>query len=147
MNAVLRKERRRYRRYIVGGKVWFRIDTIEASADLVNFGPGGMLIRSRFVLPEGTHLPIQVMAFRYPNSFAVPGRVVDGKGELMAIKFLKLTDGVKELLQWLEQENYPWTVAYASGVFEPAQKAQTKPPASPKWLNEAELEYALACVH
>ena len=146
-NPALRIERRRYRRYIVRGMVRFRIDSIEVSGDLVNFGQGGMLIRSSFVLPEGTQLPIQVVAFCYPYSFAVPGRVVGAKGELMAIKFLQIPDGVTELLHWLERENVPWTGTYASGTFEPGQTVETKPPAPPKWLDEKEWESALSSVY
>lgn len=122
MNAIVWKERRRYRRYIVSGQVRIRTNSSETPAELVNFGQGGLLVRSHVVLPVGTQAAICVTASCYPNAFDVAGEVVGGKDDLVAIKFLGQANGVKELLHWLVQENFPWT-----GTFD-SQSGETETP-------------------
>ena len=109
------EERRKHRRYIVRGRVKFTFDSLELWGDLVNFGDGGMLLRTRYEIPEKTKLNFCVVAYCYPDMFAVPGQVVGGRDSLLAIRFLERTDGVMELLRWLEVENFPWTggISYA----------------------------------
>ena len=68
-----------------------------------------MLIRTRYEIPEKSRLNFCVVAYCYPDMFAVAGQVVGGQDSLLAIRFLERTDGVRELLQWLEVENFPWT--------------------------------------
>ena len=102
-------ERRKHRRYIVRGRVKFTVDSLELWGDLINFGHGGMLIRSRYEVPENTKFNFRVIAYCYPNSIKVPGQIVGGKESLLAIQFLERTDGATELLRWLESENFPWT--------------------------------------
>jgi len=111
MHSEYTVERRKHRRYIVRGRVRFPIDALEAWGELLNFGHGGMLIRSQFAPPSGTRLPFRILAFCYPNTFAVPGAIVGEKGRLTAIQFLERAEGIEELLQWLERENFPWTGA------------------------------------
>jgi hypothetical protein len=102
-------ERRRHRRYIVRGRVRFAIDSLEVWADLVNFGAGGMQIRSRYELPAGSRRTFRLMAFCYPVAIDVEGEVVGGREELVSIQFVNKPDTVNGLLRWLEQEHFPWT--------------------------------------
>lgn len=114
MNEIFPKERRRYRRYIVQGQVRFRINSSEASGELVNFSQGGLLVRSQAVLPPGTQATFRVTASCYPNAFDVAGEVVGVKDALLAIKFLEQPKSVHQLLEWLERENVPWTGTFGS---------------------------------
>ena len=102
-------ERRSFRRYIVNGTVTFSVGGQEITAALVNFGFGGLLIRSPLSIPVETDLRVQVLAPCYPNRFEVPIQVVGGKDPLVAAKFLERPAGAHELLLWLEQEHFPWT--------------------------------------
>jgi hypothetical protein len=102
-------ERRRHRRYIVRGRVRFMLDSLEVWGDLVNFGQGGLLIRSRFEIPAGTRLDIRVMAFCFPSAVDGIGEVVGGRGELLALQYLEKSSEADDLLRWLEQEHCPWT--------------------------------------
>ena len=132
-------ERRKHRRYIVRGRVKLIIDSLELWCDLVNFGHGGMLIRSRFEIPEKTRLDFLVIAYCYPNTIEVPGQVVGGHGSLLAIQFLNRTDGAKELLQWLEGENFPWTGGSSPEDLERTEAWQAVVPAQPVSETEAEV--------
>jgi hypothetical protein len=120
-------ERRKHRRYIVRGRVRFLVDSMEVWGELVNFGGGGMQIRSRFELIEGAKLKARVMAFCYPSSFEVKGKVVGGKDALVSIQFVDKPEAVSELLLWLEQEHFPWTGGSADC---PADEPERSPAAS-----------------
>ena len=109
MNAGQTMERRRYRRYIVSGTVRFVMNFGAGSTELVNLGEGGMLIRAANILSEGAEGAFHVVPSRYPIEFEVEGRVVGGKDDLVAIQFLQKHHTVSALIQWLEQENCPWT--------------------------------------
>ena len=141
METNYRVERRKHRRYIVRGRVKFTIDSLQLWGDLVNFGHGGMLIRSRYEIPEKTQLNFRVIAYCYPNTFEVLGQVVGGQESLLAIQFLKRMDGAKELLQWLEGENFPWTGGTSSEDLERAEAWQGARPAQP--VTEAEAEASM----
>ncbi|MBI1956023.1 MAG: PilZ domain-containing protein [Acidobacteria bacterium] len=141
MDSNISRERRRYRRYIVQGRVKFRIGSAETLGDVVNFGQGGMLIRSGVVLPEGSETTIQVKASCYPDAFEVSGQVVGVKNGRMAIKFLKKPKAVEELLLCLAQENYPWTDA--SAFLETAKSWGAIPTDLPGRMSKAEWEPSL----
>jgi hypothetical protein len=133
MKAAALFERRQHRRYIVRGRVRFLIDSLEVSADLVNLGQGGMLIRSPFEVPVGTSLDLRILAFCYPAVVAGIGRVVGGRGVLLALQFVQKSPEAGRLLWWLEKEHYPWT-----GTFDdPA--VELRPAA---WMEEPDSEAA-----
>ncbi|MBI2819221.1 MAG: PilZ domain-containing protein [Acidobacteria bacterium] len=139
-------ERRKHRRYIARGRVKFTVDSLELWGDLVNFGHGGMLIRSRNEVPEKTELNFRVIAYCYPNSFEVPGQIVGGKESLLAIRFLERTDGARELLRWLESENFPWTGGSSSEeakLAEPVKPSASNPVFS---LGEAEADASMEVI-
>ena len=115
-------ERRRYRRYIVSGTATLSVGGQEITADLVNFGFGGLLLRSPLQISVGTTLKVRVLAFCYPNPFEVSVQVVGGREMLVAGKFLERTAGAHELLLWLEQEHFPWT-----GTLPPATPSEPDP--------------------
>jgi hypothetical protein len=106
-------ERRKHRRYIVDGTVRFTVGPVSVSGALINFGHGGMLVRADGMLgemvSEAAQLDFQVTAYCYPETFRVLGEIVGGKNSLLAVKFLERPHGAKELLLWLEGENFPWT--------------------------------------
>ena len=109
MNPVQFMEWRRYRRYIVSGTVRFDTNSEAGSGDLINLGEAGILIRSGVVLPEGTEGTFHVVPSCYPFKFEVEGQVVGGRDDLVAIRFLQNHQTVSALIQWLGQENCPWT--------------------------------------
>jgi hypothetical protein len=116
-------ERRKYRRYIVRGRMRFTIDSLEVWAEMVNFGEGGVLMRSMFDLPVGTRLDLRVLAFGYPLAVEGIGQVVGGRGDLLAIQFIEKSPEAAHFLRWLEMEHYPWT-----GTFDdPAAEARLQP--------------------
>src|SRR3972149_6730820 len=94
-------ERRSFRRYIVNGTVTFSVGGQEITAALVNFGFGGLLIRSPLSIPVETDLRVQVLAPCYPNRFEVPIQVVGGKDPLVAAKFLERPAGAHEVVVWV----------------------------------------------
>jgi len=139
-------ERRQHRRYIVRGRVKFTIDSMDLWGDLVNFGHGGMLIRTRYEFPENAKLDFRVVAYCYPDMFAVPGQVVGRGDSLLAIKFLERTDGAKELLQWLAGENFPWTGGNSSADKERARPWQDPAPNSQQPADEIEVDASMDCI-
>ena len=102
-------ERRKHRRYIVRGRTRFTIDSLEIWAELVNFGEGGLLIRSSFDLPVGTRMDLRILTFCYPIAVDAIGQVVGGRGDLLAIQFAEKPAEADRLLRWLEAEHCPWT--------------------------------------
>jgi PilZ domain len=144
MGPKNRVERRKHRRYIVRGRVKFTIDSLDLWADLVNFGEGGMLIRSRYEIPAGTLLHFRVIAYCYPNTFEVQGQIVGGRDSLLAIQFLSSTSGTRELLQWLEGEHFPWTGGSSSEDFERVEAWQNARPVNP--LGTAETPDSLEVI-
>lgn len=140
MNPIVWRERRRYRRYIVSGQVRIRTNSAETVGELVNFGQGGLQVRSQSVLPVGTQAVFCVTAFCYPNPFDIAGEIVGGKNDLMAVKFLGSANGVNELLHWLDQENFPWTGTFDSNPPEAEKLVVQASPAPPETGCGAELE-------
>ena len=136
-------ERRKHRRYIVRGMVSFRADGLIRTGELVNFGCGGMLVRSNYVLPEGSEVSFRVVAYCYPSSFEARAQVVGGRISLMALQFLERPAGVDELLLWLEQEHCPWTGTFSPDEVQILEPQQTNPRIAPQPVSEADLDDAL----
>ena len=143
MGLNFSNDRRRYRRYIVQGRVWFFLDMVQVSGDLVNFGQGGMLFRSGVVLPEGCEVTIHMVAFCYPVAFEVQGQIIRVKDDLIAVRFVNEPQGMYELLQWLDRENCLWTGTHASAGIDPAHFRQTTFSLLPCQMKETELESTL----
>jgi len=139
-------ERRKHRRYILRGRVQFRIDSLEVWAELVNFGQGGMLIQTRFPAPEKIPINYRVLAFGYPDSCDVSGKVVGGQGSLLAIQFLERTAGAQQLLSWLDREHYPWTGGGAVDGEQRGELLQAPALNSAHPVSEAEAEAALESI-
>jgi len=140
-------ERRKHRRYIVRGMVSFRADGLVRTGELVNFGYGGMLVRTNYVLPEGTQVSFRVVAYCYPSSFEARAQVVGGRIKLMAVHFLEMPAGVDELLLWLEQEHCPWTGAFSPSEVQILDPSQTNSSVAPQRASEAEVEESLDRVY
>ena len=109
MSAGKYADRRRFRRYIVAGSIRFVVDLGAGSTELVNLGEGGMLIQAANGLSDGAAGTFHVVPSRYPLPFEVEGEVVGGKEDFVAVRFLQKHATVSALIQWLEQENCPWT--------------------------------------
>jgi PilZ domain len=139
VKAAALVERRKHRRYIVRGRVRFLIDSLEVSADLVNFGQGGLLIRSPFTLPVGTRLDLRILAFCYPAAVIGIGRVVGGRGNLLAVQLVQQSSEADQLLWWLEQEHYPWTGTFDDHAVELRPQAWAEDPDS-ETAQEAGIE-------
>lgn len=102
-------ERRRGVRYIVGGEVIFHTGSPESCGVLVNIGRHGMLVRTNVRVPEGTKLQVGFTVEGYPMTVQGFSQVVGASTDLLAIKFLDEPGELRQLFQWLEQENFPWT--------------------------------------
>jgi hypothetical protein len=140
-------ERRNFRRYIVEGTVTLSVGGQQVTADLVNFGFGGLLMRSPLSIPAGTHLRAHVLAHCYPNPFEVPIQVVGGKHPLISAKFLERPTGAHELLLWVEQEHFPWTgtlLPFAANEPDRQERKQPVAAAVPEAEKELEEVYQLA---
>ena len=109
MTAAAGPRRRASLRYIIGGQVIFHTGSPDSCGDLVNLGQHGMLVRTQVQVPEGTEFRIGLTVEGYPTSLQGEGRVVGARQGLLAIRFLREPDGMILLLQWLSQENVPWT--------------------------------------
>ena len=109
MTAEAGQKRRRSVRYIIGGQVIFHTGSPDSCGDLVNLGRHGMLVRTNVQVPEGTEFRIGLTVEGYPTSLQADGRVSGSRQDLLAVRFLREPDGMMHLLQWLSQENVPWT--------------------------------------
>lgn len=143
MGLYLANDRRRYRRYIVQGHVWFLLDSVQVSGELLNVGLGGILFRSGVVLPEGREQTIHMVASCYPVAFEVQGEIVRVTDDRIAFRFLNQPQGLYELLLWLDQENSPWTGSNASADMDPAPFRQPTSSLLPYQMKDLELEGSL----
>ena len=109
MTAEAGRKRRASLRYIIGGQVIFHTGSPDSSGALVNLGQHGMLVRTHVQVPEGTEFRIGLAVEGYPTPLQGDARVVGARQDLLAIRFLREPDGMIRLLQWLSQENVPWT--------------------------------------
>ena len=109
MTAEAGPKRRASVRYIIGGQVIFHTGSPDSCGDLVNLGQHGMLVRTQVQVPAGTEFRIGLTVEGYPTSLQGDGRVVGARQDLLAIRFLREPAGLIQLLQWLAQENVPWT--------------------------------------
>lgn len=102
-------KRRTSVRYIIRGQVIFHTGSPESFGDLVNLGRHGILVRTNVQVPEGTAFRIGITVEGYPTPLQGDGCVVGFKPNLLAVKFLSEPADMMQLLQWLSQENVPWT--------------------------------------
>jgi hypothetical protein len=107
-NLIPLVERRKHRRFIVSGTVEFARKSEKGSADLVNLGEGGMLIRNGVTFPEGTEVSFHVAPVHCPVELDIRGQVVGVNEGLMAVRFLEQRQEVSFCVQWLARENCPW---------------------------------------
>ena len=109
VNPIFNPKRRRSVRYIVSGQVIFYTGSPDSCGDLVNVGRHGMLVRTNVRVPVGTQFRIGFAVDGYPTPFQGDSRVVGMDSNLVAMKFVEEATELALLLQWLDQENIPWT--------------------------------------
>ena len=109
MKPLAVAERRRSVRYIVGGGVVFHTGSPESCGEVVNIGRYGMLVRTNVRVSEGTKLQVGFTVEGYPMAVQGTSQIVGANTDLLAMKFLAEPRELPQLLQWLEQENFPWT--------------------------------------
>jgi hypothetical protein len=117
MQSVEGPKRRAGARYIVGGEAIFHTGSHtnphtgspEFCGELVNVGQRGILVRTNMRAPEGTDFQLSFRVEGYPDAFQARGEVAGYRRDLLAVKFLTEPAGMAQLLQWLSQENIPWT--------------------------------------
>ena len=145
MTAESGGKRRASVRYIIGGQVTFHTGSPDSAGNLVNIGRYGMLVRTHVQVPEGTELPIGLTVEGYPTPLQAHGRVVGARQDLLAIKFLGESDTMAQLLQWLRQENVPWTGldTIHSDQTVLSLQAAPEPPPQPVQAEQRELEAIL----
>ena len=133
-------------RYIIGGQVIFHTGSPDSCGDLVNLGQHGMLVRTQVQVPAGTEFRIGLTVEGYPTSLQGDGRVVGARQDLVAIRFLREPAGLIQLLQWLAQENVPWTgldTLHSDQVILSLVPAAPEQPPSPAQSEHHELEAIL----
>ena len=108
MDARPQDERRHGRRYLTGGYAVFRAEALEATAEVVNIGQLGILVRSDTIPAAGAVVSIQFTVYGYPAQLRAEGRVAGINFNLFAIKFLHDPSGLSTLLEWLRRENCSW---------------------------------------
>jgi hypothetical protein len=101
------REQRRYKRYIVTGTATLQTAAGESRASLLNFGRGGMLVRTDMLCPDGTELLLSYEVGGYPETCVARGKVVGSKPGLLAIMFFE--EAAEVLLRWLEEANCTWS--------------------------------------
>ena len=146
MKPLAVAERRRSVRYIVGGEVVFHTGSPESCGALVNIGRYGMLVRTNVCVSEGTKLQVGFTVEGYPTTVRGLSQVVGAGTDLLAMKFLDEPPELSQLLQWLEQDNFPWT-----GLDDPEsdaavrheQASQAAPASAPIQHERQELEAIL----
>ena len=149
MNPMGGPERRRNVRYIVGGQVILCTGSPDSSGNLVNLGQYGILVRTNVRVPAGTQFRIGFTVDGYDTPFRCESQVVGIHSDLLAVKFLGEMAELAPLLQWLDQENVPWTgLETLDGVHAiPAPVTATADLTSPEIENpDAELEAILPFV-
>jgi len=104
-------QRRRSVRFIVSGQVTFHTGSADSSGELVNVGPYGMLVRTNVRFAVRTRVRIGVSVDGYPTPVQGESEIVGNSDDLLAMKFLGEMTELGWLLQWLDQENVPWTGA------------------------------------
>ena len=95
-------DRRGDRRYLVVGSVVIRTGRKEIEGELVNVGPGGMLVFCDAALSLGERVDVRFTVQDYPLEVPVQGRVVHSAAGLVGIGFLEEPDALDEILLWLE---------------------------------------------
>ena len=146
MTAEPVRKRRSSVRYIIGGQVIFHTGSPDSCGDLVNLGQHGMLVRTHVQVPAGTEFRIGLTVEGYPTSLQGDGRVVGARQDLLAIRFLREPAGLIQLLQWLAQENVPWTgldTLHSYQVILSLVPATPEQPPSPAQSEHHELEAIL----
>ena len=134
-------ERRKHRRFIVSGRVRMVSGFDSGLGNLVNLGEGGILMRTRALFPEGTKATFQVQPSACPIEIEIEGEVVGVKDDIMAVRFLEKRPEVSACVQWLANENCPWTGAVAIETPEISRSVQAISPDRPDQVH-TELETA-----
>lgn len=136
-------ERRKHRRFIVSGRVRFVTGFDSGLGSLVNLGKGGILFRSRAVLPEGAKGTFQLHPSGCPIELKIEGQVVGVKNEIMAVRFLEERPEVSDCVQWLANENCPWTGTVAIETLGTFRPLQTNSPDTEPAVTELETAHDL----
>jgi hypothetical protein len=93
---------RECRRYLVVGSVVLRIGRQKIEGELVNVGPGGMLVFCDAVPSLGERVDVRFTVQDYPLEIRVQGRIVHSAAGLVGIGFLDEPEALGEILLWLE---------------------------------------------
>ena len=109
VNSRTPVNRRRYKRYIVTGPLAVQGPGGESRGTLLNVGQGGILVRSDTTFKEGADLSLTFQVAGYPETFAVQGRVVGTKADVLAFKFLTEPSGLDMLVRWLDLQHVAWS--------------------------------------
>jgi hypothetical protein len=135
--------RRRFRRYIVSGEVKLIQGRRQGTAQLVQFGLGGMLLRGGMVLPVGSRALARIAPGKYPYEIESPIEVVGTRNALMAVKFAGLSPSIADFAQWLSRANYPTAPEPGrSGTAAPARAPRCST-SIPRWSRPKDREAAL----
>ena len=89
-------------RYLVVGSAVIRSHQREVAGELVNVGPGGMLVFCDAALSLGDRIDVRFTVQDYPLEISVQGRIMHTAAGLVGIGFLEEPEALKEILLWLE---------------------------------------------
>jgi PilZ domain len=134
---------RRYPRYLISGEVRLFHGRWQGTAQLVQFGFGGMLLRGGSVIPKGSRALARIKPDKYPYEFELPIEVVEIRNALMAVRFVASSPSLIDFDRWLRRANYPTapklnpsqTLSQAKGI-----RCSTS---IPRWYQSKDREAAL----
>ncbi|MCZ6489911.1 MAG: PilZ domain-containing protein [Acidobacteria bacterium] len=98
-------ERRRYKRYLVSGRILFQAQSVETFGELVDIGKWGVYIRTEAKPLQGEEITAHLEAQDYPGAFEVKGMVVRILSDSCAIAFLEWPVKLVTLLQFLDERD------------------------------------------
>lgn len=95
-------DRRQHRRYLVTGKAVLNTPSGEIAGELVDVGPGGLLLLSNATPPLGEPVEVRFTMEDYPLEVRAEGRVVHTDVAVVGIAFQEESESLEEVLLWLE---------------------------------------------
>ncbi len=116
MQSIQISERRHYRRYIVQGPAALEMDAAQITGEIVNISAHGVLMRANAPVGDQSEFKLTFSVPDYPVTFECQAKVLGTNDGLISCGFTTEPPRLQQLLLWLAENNYPWTVNYASDL-------------------------------
>ena len=102
MLHTVTKDRRQHRRYLVKGTAVLNTSSGEIGGELVDVGPGGLLVLSHTTPATGEPVKALFTIDDYPFEVVAEGRVVHSDAGTVRVSFQDEPESMEEVLLWLE---------------------------------------------